>query len=89
MSQPNQEAYPPSTPVMAYPPPGQAYQHHQTPPPGYPTTVQGVQVSSHITPETNSKGEGFWKGWWVLSSLSLLLRYAAAGSWNFAVDADY
>ncbi|XP_028794343.1 cysteine-rich and transmembrane domain-containing protein WIH2 isoform X3 [Neltuma alba] len=64
MSQPNQgsEAYPPSTPVMAYPPPGQAYQHHQTPPPGYPTTVQGVQVSSHITPETNSKGEGFWKG---------------------------
>ncbi|XP_054816361.1 protein CYSTEINE-RICH TRANSMEMBRANE MODULE 9-like [Prosopis cineraria] len=70
MSQHNQvsEACPPSIPVMAYPPPGQAYPQHQTgpyeapaPPVGYPTMKGDQDYSSQIA-ETKSRGEGFWKG---------------------------
>jgi hypothetical protein len=57
-----------SSPVMAYPPPFPTEGCHTvapTPPSGYPTVQVSASPHDSTHTETKTKGEGFWKGWYV------------------------
>jgi hypothetical protein len=53
---------------MAYPPPFPTEGCHTvapTPPSGYPTVQVSASPHDSTHTETKTKGEGFWKGWYV------------------------
>ena len=65
------EVYPPP-PSTAYPPPGQ---YVAPPPAGYPMGDAPPNPQNPPPVETKSRGDGFWKGWYVKTSTCFSLIF--------------